>query len=421
MGRIGGDRGLFLGFQCKIEKHEKTLKTMSSPFFLPLSESQSRQFIDAETVHRATLLARKAADEVKGSMFWREVSGNTYLIRTAPDSSQRSLGAKSDATQEIFDKFVKKKETASNRLSSLEAELVTQQRMCKALRVGRVPNIVTKILNKLEANQLSDQFLVIGTHAIYAYESAAGVRVQEGAMATMDVDLLFDTRKMLAFSAAIGQTNDSFINLMKKVDPTFELLDLEKCTLQNDKGFQVQIVRRLALDVDPHPLRMTGAEDDVWPVQIPSGESLLSARRFDQMVVSTAGDVALMRTVHPLDFARVKERMGESHTRDSIKRNKDLLQAKIVTQLVHELLPHLAVSASVEKATPFITQGEFFGRILDVADGMAVQRINRTDTVRHDVSRRSAAVKEGDVVDIKYKDGVGVVGGLGIDGKDRGR
>jgi hypothetical protein len=55
---------------------------------------------------------------------------------------------------------------------------------------------------------------------------------------------------------------------------------------------------------------------------------LASARRFDQVVVATSGEMALMRTVHPLDFAR-------------IKRGKDALQAAIINTLVAEYLPHL--------------------------------------------------------------------------------
>ncbi len=401
----------------------------SDAFFLPLSESQSRQFIDAETVHAATRLARKAADEVRGSMIWREVAGKTYLIRTAPDASQRSLGPRTQVTQEIFEKFTKKKEVVSNRLTSLQSELITQQRLCRALRVGRVPNIVTSILNKLDANNLSDQFMVVGTHAIYAYEAAANVRVQEAAMATIDVDLLFDTRRLLSFTAAIEQTNESFANLLKKVDPTFERLDLDKCTLQNSKGFQVQILRRLAVDHDPHPFRMTADEDDLWPVQIESGAALLSARRFAQMVVSTSGEVALMQTVHPLDFVRVKQAMGISYTREASKRGKDLLQAKIVTQLVHELMPHLLVAQKPESRSDvlfsrpelvdIVSVGLSSGRVLSVSDGLVVQKINRSgDTVRHDASKLSAVVKNGDVVDILYNSvGIGVVSGLEIKGK----
>ena len=65
-------------------------------------------------------------------------------------------------------------------------------------------------------------------------------------------------------------------------------------------------------------------------------------------------------------------------------------------------------------------QGKYSGLVMTVTDGVAVQRINREgDVVRHDVSRLSLPVREGEVVDIDYLDGVGVVGGLG--GPDRGK
>ena len=62
-----------------------------------------------------------------------------------------------------------------------------------------------------------------------------------------------------------------------------------------------------------------------------------------------------------------------------------------------------------------VTEGLFSGRMLSVADGVAVQRVNRAgDLIRHDAAKLSAVVKEGDVVDIRYsKAGVGVVSGLG--------
>jgi len=49
------------------------------------------------------------------------------------------------------------------------------------------------------------------------------------------------------------------------------------------------------------------------------------------------------------------------------------------------------------------------------------QRINREgDVVRHSTAALSAKVEIGEVVDIGYKDGVGVVEGKGV-GVDRGR
>ncbi len=44
----------------------------------------------------------------------------------------------------------------------------------------------------------------------------------------------------------------------------------------------------------------------MWPVRVSMGQKLLSVPRFDQVVIGINGGMALMRTVHPLDFARIK-------------------------------------------------------------------------------------------------------------------
>ncbi len=95
----------------------------------------------------------------------------------------------------------------------------------------------------------------------------------------------------------------------------------------------------MAGDVDPHPLRLSDKEDDMWAVQIPSGEKLLGARRFDQVVVSVSGDMARMCTIHPLDFVRIKSSLGERHDRNPLKAPKDKLQATLVDKLVRQYLP----------------------------------------------------------------------------------
>ena len=86
---------------------------------------------------------------------------------------------------------------------------------------------------------------------------------------------------------------------------------------------------------------MSESDDDFWAVQVSMGEKLLSARRFDQVVVATSGEMAMMRTVHPLDFARIKLALSQQINRDANKRGKDVLQATVVSELVTEFLPHL--------------------------------------------------------------------------------
>jgi hypothetical protein len=201
-----------------------------STFFLDQTESQKRQYIDAETVFLALAKAKKAATEVRGSMLWRELRGKQTLIRTSANSAQKSLGVHSVETQAMHDSFVARKASAEVRFKALKAPLATQQRLNRAQRVGRVPNVVVGVINALES--------------------------------------------------------------------------------------------------------------DFWAVQVSMGETLQSARRLDQVAVATSGEMALMRTVHPLDFARIKQGLSRQVGRHPNKSGKDALQSRIVTELVNAYLPH---------------------------------------------------------------------------------
>ena len=127
--------------------------------------------------------------------------------------------------------------------------------------------------------------------------------------------------------------DSSLIGVLQRADKTFRVRPDKLQTAVNDNAFEVDLIRRIARDDDPHPLRMTGSEDDFWADQIPSGERLISSKRFDQMVVSSNGEMSMMRTVHPLDFIAVKQALSKSPSREAIKRPRDALQAAIVQEL----------------------------------------------------------------------------------------
>ena len=309
---------------------------------IELSESQTRQQLDASSVFTALLEARAEAAVVRGSMIWREIDGRRYLIRTSTAGAQKSLGPESSETQAIAAKFFDRKERAAERLRQLTEQVVVMQRMNRALRVGRVPNVVVDTLNALEKAGIGEHFLVVGTHALYAYESAAGVRIPDGAMATRDVDLFFDTRKGVKLFSSLGRLDSSMIALLQKVDKTFRVRHSSKYTAVNAAGFEVDIIRRVARDGDPHPLRMSDDEDDLWAAQVPSGDNILGARPFEEVVVATSGAMARMRTIHPLDFARIKERLSKATDRDPLKARKDALQASVAREIVRDYLPQLA-------------------------------------------------------------------------------
>ena len=309
--------------------------------FLELTENQSRQYIDAQALMRAQGEALEDAAQVRGSMIWRELRGVRYLIRTSAASAQKTIGPESADTQAIYERFMERKQAATERVKTLTARLEEQRKLNRLYGVGRAPNVIVKVLEALRKAGLSSQFLTVGTNAIYAYESACGVRVGTQAMATRDMDLLFDTRQRAAFVSTLRRLDSSLLAVLRKADPSFRVLRDQLQKAVNDDGYEIDIIRRTAKDGDPHPLRMSSSEGDLWAVQVSSGEKMVAGRKFRQLVVAGSGQMAMMQTLHPVDFIRIKTALSGDVQRDPLKRPKDKLQAETVQALWNSYLQHL--------------------------------------------------------------------------------
>ncbi len=311
--------------------------------FIELSEGQTRQYIDADSAWRALAAADLAAAEVRGSMMWRVQSGRRYLIRVSSTGGQTSLGPESPENEAIFERFIARKESAMMRQKKLRTTVQQHVRLNRALRVGRVPNMVVDTLNALAKAGLQKNFLTVGTQAVYAYETACGVRVQAEATATQDIDLLLDTRKYLQFTCTMKRLDTSLLSVFQKVDSTFIVRDDQKYTAVNASGFEIDVIRRSAHNGDPHPLRVSGFEDDFWAVQVSSGKALLDGGTFTQTVVAINGNMATLNVPSPTNFVNIKTALGKKIGRDPLKSRKDLLQARLVQKMLDEHgLQHVA-------------------------------------------------------------------------------
>jgi hypothetical protein len=310
--------------------------------FQDIGDDARRQYIDARTTFEALEAANAQAATVRGGMYWKTVKGVDYLVRTSARNVQKSLGARSAATEAIHAGFFARKNEAQARVKGLTEALARHQRMNRALFVGRVPTIVIDILDMLERAGIAEHFTVVGTHALYAYEAAAGVRVQSAAVATRDVDLLWDTRKRFKLATQLKRLDASMLALLRKVDKSFSLIETQRYTAVNSQGFEVDILRREVQEQDPHPAQLSDAPDDFWVVQARNAEQLVSAPRFSAVTVGVTGHMARMNTVHPLAFARFKRWLAGRPDRDPLKARRDTLQADTVEALVRDYLPQLA-------------------------------------------------------------------------------
>lgn len=310
--------------------------------FSDIGDDARRQYIDAEAVFSQLEKAQKEGLEVRGGMYWKKQNTYEYLIRTSTTNAQTSLGPKSPETEKIYTSFMARKRRNEERVRSLTESLERHQRVNRALRVGSTPQILVQVLTQLKKAGIEQHFIVVGTHAMYAYQAAAGVRIASpGAMATQDVDLLWDTRKRLQLVQLMQGTGQSMLKVLKKVDPTFELDATDKYKAINDTGFQVDIIRREAKGVDPHPLQITPDDNDFWVVQARRAGSLLDSPKFSAVVVSASGQMERMTTISPVVFASFKHWMSSLSDREPLKKRRDELQATIVDQMILQYFPQL--------------------------------------------------------------------------------
>ena len=303
--------------------------------YIPLSDNAARQVIDSSTIfHEFTRVALQT-HPYAGGMYWKRQGEHEYLVKTSPDNRQKRLGTRTPESEKIYAEFSARKRELEARLGSLREQLRDAERLNKALKTGRVPNTAVSVLQTIEAAGLGAHFTVVGTHALYAYEAAAGVRIVQAALATQDVDLLWDARKRVQFMTDMDKLDSSMLRVLQRADASFVRKEGQYETAINAKGFEVDFLRRQPVDGDAHPFRFSADEGDLWPVQALRASVLTSAPRFEHIVISATGRMTQMRTIAPSTFVAFKRWLAAKAVhREAPKRSRDLRQANIVQSLL---------------------------------------------------------------------------------------
>ena len=314
----------------------------------PISNDAARQYIDARQAFLALRDAERDARQVRGGMYWHGRSDS--LTRTSTYGGEKSLGKRSLDTEKIYANFMARKAELTQRVDDLKIQLRRHERVNKALYVGRVDPTVVALLTRLESAELAEYFHVVGTHALYAYETVAGVRFDANVTATRDIDLLWDVRKRMSFWTQMERLDSSFLALLKKVDSSFRIRQSQRYTAVNAEGFEVDVLRRMREGDDPHPIKIsqrtkgeqgvdqaTGLED-LSIVQAARADVFLNTPSFEAVIVDRNGRMAMMRTIQPKVFVELKRWMSGLPDREPIKRQRDAAQAKAVQALLDEEL-----------------------------------------------------------------------------------
>ena len=314
--------------------------------FREIYSDQQRELVNTQQRHAAYREAQERANAYRGSMVWTKLKGREYLIRSAYTKSgqrrQTSLGLRSKETETIKQEFDRGRAEAQSRLWNLKDVIARQSAINRALGLGRIPLIGAKIIRTLnQAAMLGSGIRVLGTNAIYAYEAAAGVRIDPGLTTTEDIDLLFDTHGGLIFAANEDLSQASLLQLLRKIDRSFAR-SIQIFRAVNDDGYLVDLINPLRNPPWTNNGQQVGADaGDLLAAEIEGLAWQESAPPFEAIAIDERGEPCRIVATDPRVWAAHKLWFSQRQDRERIERRRDEFQARTVARLVAEYMPHL--------------------------------------------------------------------------------
>ncbi len=298
-----------------------------------LTAEQRRIAVDTVQLYEHLIELSAEHRTLRGGLHWKTVAGHEYLVRTiGRNGGNRSLGPRSPKTEQAYREFIETKRDLFERLRTSTKEVVRQAKFCVAGGVNRVPRIAADIVRSLDVNKLLGSHLIIlGSHAMYAYEMAAGVQLKAGLLQTEDLDTLLNTKTEIELAGSIRSLG--LLGVLQRVDRTFKPQRKRSFRAVNAKGFMVDLIRAPIEAAGGLALTSIGRGPDLIAEQLRGLEWLTSLPLTTQIVIADNGFPVRFVVPDPRVFALHKLWVSIQPTRDPIKRKRDLRQGEAVAQL----------------------------------------------------------------------------------------
>lgn len=310
-----------------------------------LSNDQRKAYIDSAQVFEAWKDASRRMTSYQGGMTWKRSGKREYLFRLTDTAGYgKSLGPRNPETERIFEEFRRAKALAREHEASLRSRLESFAKINKAFRVGRMPELVGKILRKLDQlDLLGKDVMVLGTHCLFAYEAVAGIQIDPELTASGDVDLLVDTRKTLSLAVAPKfQSVDGLLGMLRSIDQSFRVLREGSFRAINNTEFMVDLLAPTSTLKTRQSLKM--GEDDITGIELEGVKWLMNAPKFEAIAIDRSGWPVPMVVPDPRAFATHKLWVANRDDRSSMKSPRDRAQAELVLRLTEQYFPHLPLN-----------------------------------------------------------------------------
>lgn len=281
--------------------------------------------LNFQTMYADLLQGLGLAEVEHGSVSIRKIKGQEYFYVTTKDGAkrhQRSLGpvrdlkaqAQADAVRNAAERARERRTT----VSVLKKAYIPGP----SLPLGRVLEAIAN------ANLFKQGLVLVGTAAYQTYPCVVGAYLRSGALMTNDADLLVSS------FVSKGEPQD-LEAILQRADPTF------KAHMSNDdrlpkvfkasSGFQVDVVTKFGRGRKSPIL----VEDLQCSAEALSFMEYLAEDSIEAVVLYGTG--VLVSVPPPMRYAVHKMLIAQERKVTSVKRNKDLMQAKELVDIFLEI------------------------------------------------------------------------------------
>lgn len=293
-----------------------------------------------ETLHLYNL-------QFRYKMLWQKHKDGYQLLakENLKTGKREYLGRRSHETEEIAEQFRSSKQQVKERLKNLKEKLRRDEKLNKIEGIARAPKELVALFCKINELDLDDKLIVIGTNSLYAYESKAGIMIEEEHLATHDIDILSRKDKGVSFMFNTLSQTSTALELLQSIDKSFYQSPKVPYRFINNDGVWIELIVP-SLKKMPNTTQ-NDFFSDVTPLAMEGLQWIENARLFKETIIGLDGKSANITTIHPLEYAIYKNWLGQREDRDYMKHTRDIEQSRLVTKIITEYMPNINIEEEI--------------------------------------------------------------------------
>ena len=314
-------------------------------YFVEYSDDQRKTYINSEMQYKSYLEKQLRFNKsFRFRMGWNKAQSKEYLFKECLDTKKRvSLGRKSEDTLTIYESFNRQKKELKAALKQSKELLLKNEKINKFTKISRVPNIIVNLFRRINELGLDEKVIIIGTNSLYAYEAYCGVFIEEEHLATFDIDVFNKRDKKVSFALTEKLPQKTLKSILLDVDKSFTKSKEAPYRFVNDEDIVVEIIT---------PISKKEMQNDnfsgVMNLEIEGTKWLESSKLHKQMLIGQNGKCAFVTTIAPLEYAVYKKWLGEHERKELMKKQRDIKQSHLVTELIQKYIPIIDIEEELK-------------------------------------------------------------------------